>query len=69
MDPLFEVVKELEVLYGVTFKVKDQKLLKRPVQISAPADDLEQVLDILMLIFKDKIEIRKENNIIYLNQI
>ena len=60
-NTLGEVVKELEILYGVQFVIEDEKLKERKVQLSAPNDSLEQVLETLELLYPDEISITEKD--------
>ena len=57
---LDEVAKELEILYGITFKIEKEALKDRMIQLSAPADSLEQVLEILEIMYAEDINIQLE---------
>lgn len=59
-NTLREVVKELEILYGVQFVIEDEQLKDRRIQLSAPNDSLEQVLETLELLYPDEIRIKEE---------
>ena len=59
-DVLTEVVKELEVLYGVRFVIKSENLKDRLIQLSAPTDGLDEVLETLELLYPEEIRIEKE---------
>lgn len=59
-NTLGEVVKELEILYGVQFVITNEQLKGRKVQLSAPNDSLEQVLETLELLYPDEIRIKEE---------
>ena len=61
-DNLSEVVKELEILYGVPFLFKNEALKNRKIQLSVPADNLEQVLETLELLYPGEISIEKEDD-------
>ncbi|MEO1261192.1 MAG: FecR domain-containing protein [Bacteroidota bacterium] len=65
---LDDVVKELETLYGVPFSIENEALKKRHIQLSAPADSLEQVLEILKLLYPDEITVKKENDRVVISQ-
>ena len=55
-------MKELEVLYGVAFQIKNEQLKNRKIQLSAPADSLEQVLETLELLYPNEINIKMEKD-------
>ena len=55
---LSEVAKELEILYGVKFNIEKEDLKDRMIQLSAPADSLEQVLEILEIMYSEEINIQ-----------
>lgn len=57
---LSEVVKDLEILYGISFKIEKENLNSRLIQLSAPADSLEQVLEILEIMYSEDINIELE---------
>jgi len=62
---LSEVVKELEVLYGVKFIIKNEELKDRYIQLTAPTDGLDEVLKTLKLLYPDEISIeQKEGNVL-----
>lgn len=56
---LREVVKELEIRYGISFRIENEALKNRHIQLSAPADNLEQVLHILELMYPEEITIKQ----------
>lgn len=58
---LSEVVKELEILYGVQFVIKNEQLKDRKIQLSAPNDSLEQVLETLELLYPEEISIEERD--------
>ena len=61
---LSEVAKELEILYGVTFNIEKEGLKDRLIQLSTPADNLEQVLEILEIMYSKEINIElKEDQV------
>lgn len=64
-NSLIEVTKELETLFGVQFVI-DESLTNRKIQLSAPTDDLSQVLEILSLVYKDEIAISREAQQIFI---
>jgi ferric-dicitrate binding protein FerR (iron transport regulator) len=64
-NSLIEVAKELETLFGVQFVI-DESLTNRKIQLSAPTDDLNQVLEILSLVYKDEIAISREAQQIFI---
>ena len=59
-NSLKEVTKELEILYGVEFIIKNEELKNRQIQLAVPADSLEQLLEILELMYSNEINIKKE---------
>lgn len=61
-DVLSEVVKELEILYGVSFFIQNEELKNRKIQLSAPANSLDQVLETLEILYPEEISIEKEDN-------
>lgn len=65
---LSDVAKELETLYGVPFSIENEELKNRHIQLSAPADSLEQVLDILKLMYPDEISVKLENGQVVISQ-
>lgn len=54
---LSEVVKDLEILYGVRFTIEKEDLKNRFIQLSAPSDSIEQVLNTLELMYSEEISI------------
>lgn len=60
-NTLREVVKELEILYGVQFVIENEQLRDRQIQLSAPNDSLEEVLETLELLYPEEIRIKEEN--------
>ena len=58
-DTLLEVAKELEIVYGVKFTIQNEKLKERIIRLSAPADSLAQVLQILEIMYPGEITIEK----------
>ncbi len=66
-NSLLEVTKELEALFGVRFIFKDKSIMNRHIQLSAPTDDINQVLEILSLVYKDEIAIDKVDHEIFIN--
>ncbi len=60
-NSLSEVVKELEIIYGVKFQIKKERLKARKIQLSVPTDSLEQVLETLQLLYPKEISISQEN--------
>ena len=54
-DKLSEVVKELEILYGVPFVINNKDLEERIIQLSAPMNSLKQVLETLELLYPEEI--------------
>lgn len=60
-NTLSEVVKELEILYGVQFVIKNEQLKDRKIQLSAPNDSLEQVLETLELLYPEEISIEERD--------
>lgn len=60
-DSLDEIVRELEILYGINFLIENEQLKERQIQLSAPADSLEQVLQILEIMYPAEINIELEN--------
>lgn len=60
-DKLREVVKELEILYGVDFLIKNKDLEDRIIQLSAPTNSLEQVLETLELLYPEEISIEQKD--------
>jgi len=60
-NTLSEVVKELEILYGVQFIIKNEQLKDRKIQLSAPNDSLEQVLETLELLYPEEIRIEEKD--------
>ena len=67
-NSLLEVTRELESIFGIEFEFEDETLLERQVQISAPTDDISQALEILSLVYKNDIEIKRKGNKIFINQ-
>jgi transmembrane sensor len=63
-NTLAEVTKDLEALYGVTFKIENQALMNRRIQLSAPADDLDEVLETLKLLYQDDLTIEHKNGLV-----
>lgn len=57
---LSEAAKDLEILYGVKFNIEKESLKNRLIQLSAPADSLEQVLEILEIMYSEEINIQLE---------
>jgi ferric-dicitrate binding protein FerR (iron transport regulator) len=60
-DNLSEITKELETIYGVEFTIKNEKLKNRQIQLSAPADSLDQLLEILEVMYSEEINIQKKD--------
>ena len=61
-DELKEVVKELEILYGVSFYIKNEELKSRIIQLSVPTNSLEQVLETLQLLYPEEISIETQDD-------
>lgn len=61
---LSEVAKELEILYGVTFSIENEAVKDRLIQLSAPSDSLEKVLEILEIMYSDDISIKLEEGLV-----
>lgn len=57
---LSEVAADLEILYGVEFNIERENLKDRLIQLSVPADSLEQVLEILEIMYSEDINIQLE---------
>lgn len=60
-DRLSEVVKELEILYGVPFTIKNKELEDRIIQLSVPTNSLEQVLETLELLYPEEISTEQKD--------
>lgn len=60
-NTLSEVVKELEIIYGVKFQIQKEALKARKIQLSVPTNSLEQVLETLELLYPEEISISQEN--------
>lgn len=60
-DRLSEVVKELEILYGIPFTIKNKELEDRIIQLSAPTNSLEQVLETLELLYPEEISTEQKD--------
>ncbi|MFT5167774.1 MAG: transmembrane sensor [Saprospiraceae bacterium] len=61
-NELSEVVKELEILYGVQFKIENESLKNRRIQLSAPAESLEELLEILKLLYPEEINVKQNKD-------
>jgi len=61
-NTLSEVAKELEILYGVQFDIKNETLKNRKIQLSVSADSLYQVLETLKLLYPEEINIEHQND-------
>ncbi len=61
-NSLQEVARELEILYGIEFQIENETLRDRPIQLSAPSDSLELVLETLELLYSKEISIKREND-------
>lgn len=61
-DSLKEVVKELEILYGIRFSIQNKALENRMIQLSAPTNSLEQVLETLELLYPEEIHIEQQDD-------
>ena len=60
-NTLSEVVKELEIIYGVQFQIQKETLKERQIQLSVPTNSLEQVLETLELLYPEEISISLED--------
>lgn len=58
--PLSAAVREMEILYGIQFQFNNKALKDRNIQLSAPANSLDQVLETIGLIYPEEINIKRE---------
>ena len=67
-SPFGAVAEELEALYGVSFHFQDEDMKRQHIQLSAPADNLDQVLEILELVFPEEISVQPDNGRIMISR-
>ncbi len=61
-SPLGVVAEELESIYGVRFHFQDEAMKQQHIRLSAPADNLAQVLEILELVYPEEISVRPDKD-------
>ncbi|MEM1218138.1 MAG: FecR domain-containing protein [Bacteroidota bacterium] len=57
---LSEVTEELQDLFDIPFEIQTENLKSRHIQLHAKADSLEQVLEILELLYPEEITVKQE---------
>ena len=61
MIPLKDVLKRMEDIYGVMFKIEDEELLSKEVRVAVPVENLSIAIDALETVLGKKLKTKKEN--------